>query len=125
MATLVMTEGTEPGRKFALAQEVTSFGREDTCTFQILDDKVSRTHLQVARRGDRHVAADYRSANGVFVNDTPVIAPVPLSAGDRIRIGDTTLVYHADDPGDTTSRPDGSAAKSRGQWAEETIPRPR
>ena len=37
------------------------------------------------------------SANGSFVNDTPLDAhvPVPLEDGDEITLGQTTLVFQA------------------------------
>lgn len=123
MATLEMTEGPEPGRRFALVGDLVSFGREDTCTFQILDEGVSRTHLQVLLKVGRHFAGDYRSTNGVFVNDRQIVEHTPLSDGDRIRIGGVTLVYRADDPGDTQARPPAPQAKAKGQWATETLER--
>lgn len=125
MATLVMKEGPEPGRKFALTKDITSFGREDTCTFQILDDEVSRTHLQILFENGRHHAGDYRSSNGVMVNDRPIVGRVALSDGDRICIGGTTFVYHADDPGDTQAKPGAGPAKKKGEWEQDTLERPR
>lgn len=122
MATLVITEGAEKGRKFALTNALTSFGRDDTCTFQILDDTVSRTHLQVLLKDGRHMAGDYRSSNGVFVNDKQIVGHAPLTDGDRIRIGDTTLTYHASELGDTTARPE-SSPKKKGEWESNTLER--
>lgn len=123
MATLEVVEGSEKGRRFALTESLMSFGRDDTCTFQLLDPKVSRTHLQIQFKGGRHLAADYRTTNGVFVNDVAVLSPVALSTGDRVRIGDTVLVYRAEDLGDTSARPGHGPAKSKGQWGEETLER--
>lgn len=123
MATLEVIEGTEKGQRFALMEDLVSFGRDDTCTFQLLDPKVSRTHLQIQCKGGRHFAADYRTINGVFVNDAPVLSPVALSTGDRVRIGDTVLLYRAEDMGDTRARPGHGPAKVKNQWGEETIER--
>lgn len=130
MASLVLIEG--PGMKgagadgkgshFPLTMPLVSFGRDDTCTYQILDALVSRKHLQV-RLDDKlgkHVAGDYRSANGVFVNGKQVVLDVPLKDGDRIKIGSTTLIYlaadHADGPAAVAA-----AAKKKGEWQRSTL----
>ena len=76
-------------------REGVSVGREDTCTFQILDPMVSRTHLQVRfdAVSGQHIAGDYRSAHGVFVNGKQILLDLLLHDGDKIRIGQTTLMY--------------------------------
>jgi pSer/pThr/pTyr-binding forkhead associated (FHA) protein len=121
MASLVVIEGPAQGSHFPLTQPLVSVGRDDTCTFQVLDPLVSRSHLQV-RLDDKlgkHVAADYRSANGVLVNDKQVLMPTPLSDGDRIKIGHTTLMYLTVDHPDAPAAL--AAAKKKGEWKRSTL----
>jgi len=121
MACLVCTDGPDQGVCFALAdQTLVSVGRDDDCTFQLRDPHVSRRHLQVGRTtdGSAHFAADYRSGDGTFVNGENIVQARPLTDGDTIRIGATTLVYSVDD------YPDAATAmhqvKQKGEWQRST-----
>ena len=121
MASLVVIEGPGQGTHFPLTEPMVSIGREDTCTFQILDATISRKHLQVrldATTG-KHVAGDYRSAHGVFVNDKQILLDTALSDGDKIKIGQTTLMYLALDHPDAPTAL--AAAKRMGEWKRSTI----
>ncbi len=121
MASLVVVDGPGQTAHFPLTLPLVSVGRDDTCTFQVLDPLVSRKHLQVkldARLG-RHVAGDYRSAHGVFVNDKQIVLDVVLNDGDRIRIGQTTLIYLALDHADAPAAL--AAAKKKGEWKKITL----
>jgi pSer/pThr/pTyr-binding forkhead associated (FHA) protein len=121
MASLVIIEGKQQGSCFVLSEPLVSLGRDDVCTFQILDEQVSRTHLQVRLNPTTggHVAADYRSANGVFVNGDQIIMPTALKDGDKIRIGQTTLMYLSSDHPDAQSAM--TAAKKKGEWKRVTL----
>lgn len=120
MASLVVIEGVGEGAHFPLAQPIVSIGRDDTCTYQVLDPLVSRKHLQVRLDTtlEKHVAGDYRSAHGVFVNDKQVLIDVALSDGDRIRIGNTTLMYLASEHADASAAM--AAARKRDEWKRTT-----
>jgi pSer/pThr/pTyr-binding forkhead associated (FHA) protein len=121
MASLVVIEGPSPGAHFPLTQPLVSVGRDDTCTFQVLDPLVSRKHLQVrldATLG-KHLAGDYRSAHGVFVNDKQILLDTPLNDGDKIRIGQTTLMYLTVDHPDAPTAL--AAAKKKGEWKRTTM----
>ncbi|MHC5004513.1 MAG: FHA domain-containing protein, partial [Planctomycetota bacterium] len=102
MACIVITDGPATGQRFALGDHrLVMIGRDDQCTFQILDERISRRHLQI-RAGDgdgRHYAVDAGSANGVYVNGTRIGRDVRLEDGDQVTIGGTTIVYSdVDDP---------------------------
>jgi pSer/pThr/pTyr-binding forkhead associated (FHA) protein len=120
MPCLVITEGPLPRKAYPLSEPITSLGRDDDCTIQILDDQVSRKHLQVRfdPAKSQHVAGDYRSANGVFVNGKQIVADVPLKDGDRIRIGTTTLMYLLADHQTQTDAL--AAAKKKDEWMKVT-----
>ena len=121
MASLVVIQGTQEGTHFPLTEPLVSVGRDDICTFQILDPLVSRKHLQVrldATLG-KHVAGDYRSSHGVFVNDKELLLDTLLHDGDRIKIGQTTLMYLSADHSDASAAL--AAAKKKGEWKRSTL----
>jgi pSer/pThr/pTyr-binding forkhead associated (FHA) protein len=121
MASLVVTEGPGQGTHFPLTLPLVSVGRDDTCTFQVLDPTVSRKHLQVKFDPTlgKHIAGDYRSAHGVYVNGRELLLDIVLSDGDKIRIGQTTLVYLAVDHADASAAL--AAAKKKDEWARSTM----
>lgn len=103
MAILIIVEGPAKGQKFALEQhELVMIGRDDKCTFQITDPQISRHHLQVKRNSETngHLAIDFTSANGVYVNGKRIDAETPLANGDLIQMGNTSIVYSVDDDPD-------------------------
>lgn len=121
MASLVIVEGTSVGSHFPLKEALVSVGRDDECTIQILDAMISRKHLQVrfdASLG-KHVAGDYRSAHGVFVNGKQIVLDTSLCDGDKIRIGGTTLMYLVEDHPDASSA--AAAAKKKDEWKRTTM----
>jgi DNA-binding CsgD family transcriptional regulator len=80
---------------FALVGE-TTLGRAASSGARIDDDKVSREHAIVERTGTSGWRiTDLDSTNGTFVNEQRVRADRPLRDGDRIRVGDSELVFRA------------------------------
>ncbi len=103
MATIVVTAGPNQGQSFPLdVSRLVSVGRDDQCSIQLLDEQVSRRHLQIRfdPDEDQHYAVDMRSANGVFVNGGRVTEDRPLEEGDIILIGQSELRYTRDDVDD-------------------------
>ena len=103
MATIVVTAGPSEGRSFPLEESrLVSVGRDDQCSIQLLDEQVSRRHLQIRFDcdEDRHYAVDMRSANGVFVNGGRLTEDRPLEEGDIILIGQSELRYTRDEVDD-------------------------
>jgi pSer/pThr/pTyr-binding forkhead associated (FHA) protein len=100
MATLIVTTGPCEGKTYPLeASSLISVGRDDQCSFQLVDDEVSRRHLQIRFDPDKrvHFAVDMRSANGVFVNGERLTVDHQLGEGDVIRIGRSEIRYTEDD----------------------------
>ena len=64
--------------------------RNDLC---IPDPFASRVHAEVRREGDDYVLQDLGSANGTLYNGATVDGVVHLTAGGRIQIGETEIVY--------------------------------
>ena len=122
MASILVTEGVLEGEYFRLPDDaVVSIGRDDQCTLQLLDRSISRKHLQIRfNAGNKQrVAADYRSANGVIINGARITGDVPLIDGDRIVLGETTLVYlEGDHPDAKTAR---EAVRNSTEWKRSTL----
>lgn len=77
------------------------FGRlKDGTDVQIDDRTVSAKHIALRFDGEKLYAEDLGSKNGMKVNGEPVTAgeKKALQDGDRIRIGQTTLILHFGKP---------------------------
>ncbi len=79
-------------RVVPLAKSVINIGREKQNDIVIVDDYVSRHHLQLRKRFGVYTLYDINSRGGTRVNDNNV-AEHRLLNGDVITIGHTTLVY--------------------------------
>jgi DNA-binding winged helix-turn-helix (wHTH) protein len=89
-------------RRFALPDGEHIAGRDSDVSIWLDSPKVSRRHARIAVDGLRVTIEDLTSKNGTFVRGVRVAAPTPLEPGDRIRIGEFTLVFHAARPAATT-----------------------
>ncbi|MBN1359163.1 MAG: FHA domain-containing protein [Sedimentisphaerales bacterium] len=101
MASIVIASGEHRGDCYPLGRRTNVVGRAEALPIQVLDNRVSRKHLQV--RFDpltgRYAAIDMGSKNGVFVNGIRITAETRLRHRDRIRLGGTLLLF-ADGDGD-------------------------
>ncbi|HLF99355.1 MAG TPA: DUF3662 and FHA domain-containing protein [Acidimicrobiia bacterium] len=82
------------GERVSLGDQTTLVGRVDECTVTLDDPKVSRRHAEIRPAGDAYRLIDLSSTNGTEVNGRKVSDQV-LTDGDRIRIGDSVLVFEA------------------------------
>src|SRR5918997_1931352 len=64
--------------------------RNDVC---VPDPFASRVHAEVRREGDEYLLQDLGSANGTLYNGATVDGAVHLTAGGRIQIGETEIIY--------------------------------
>ncbi len=64
--------------------------RNDLC---IPDPFASRVHAEVRREGDEYLLQDLGSANGTLYNGANVDGVIHLTAGGRIQIGETEIIY--------------------------------
>lgn len=64
--------------------------RNDLC---IPDPFASRVHAEVRREGDEYVLQDLGSANGTLYNGATVETVIHLTAGGRIQIGETEIIF--------------------------------
>ena len=70
-----------------------SIGRASDCTIPIKDRYLSRKHAEIIAAGPTWVLKDLGSANGTYLNGSRVERDETLKTGDRIRLGDTEIVF--------------------------------
>ena len=95
MASLFIISGDQKGDYYPLGVRTNVVGRDEALPIQILDDLVSRKHLQIRydKRQRRYFALDMKSKHGVFINDRKITEETALADGDEVLIGDTTLLF--------------------------------
>lgn len=72
-----------------------SIGRASDCSIPIKDRYLSRKHAEIIASGNAWILKDLGSANGTYLNGTRVERDEQLKTGDRIRLGDTEIVFEA------------------------------
>ncbi len=77
----------------ALDGETVSIGRASECSIPIRDRFLSRKHAEIVRAGTNWILKDLGSANGTYLNGARVKRDTRLNSGDRIRLGDTEIVF--------------------------------
>jgi pSer/pThr/pTyr-binding forkhead associated (FHA) protein len=116
MASIIVISGTQKGDFYRLGQQANVIGRDESLPIQILDDHVSRRHLQILfdHRSWSYSAVDIGSANGVLINGARIDKETVLADGDCITIGDTSLVFTLKDFFDRESAL--AHVKKTGEW---------
>ena len=102
-AFVVVSPGTSgerrapvPGRIFVGRQ---CAGVDPDAAILIDDFSISRTHLEIRLDADRNMAFVIdTSTNGTYLNGSRLgrALPTPIRSGDRITVGETTLVFESD-----------------------------
>jgi len=84
------------GRTFKrpVDKEVLTVGRSSKNDVNLsFDLSLSRFHAEILRRDSRFFVRDVGSRNGTSLNGVPVVDPVALKSGDRITLGETTILF--------------------------------
>ena len=94
MAILRVKHGPNKGMVYELSDKTLTLGREpgERDGIVLPDQGVSRRHAEVAPIGDLFFIRDLESRNGTFVNEE-TIREEALRYGDRVRIGNSVLVF--------------------------------
>jgi serine phosphatase RsbU (regulator of sigma subunit) len=79
--------------RFPLGRLRITLGRSARNDLCIPDPFASRVHAEVRREGEEYFLQDLGSANGTLYNGGTVEGTVPLTAGGRIQIGETEIVF--------------------------------
>jgi len=93
MPRLKITTGKQTGKTVDVAK-ATIIGRGETAQLQIADNSASREHCKVFEQAGAWVVADLNSRNGIVVNGVKTTRK-NLANGDKIVIGETTIVFEA------------------------------
>ncbi|HSB64362.1 MAG TPA: SpoIIE family protein phosphatase [Thermoanaerobaculia bacterium] len=83
----------EPARRIRLDRPVLTLGRSSTNDVPLGDRTLSRVHARIegVLDGGPIRLVDLGSRNGTSLNGSRITEPVPLSAGDRIQLGETLV----------------------------------
>jgi hypothetical protein len=93
--SVLVVDGTN--QRFELQHGSNVIGRGSESDLQLLDQGVSRRHLDIQYDGHRATVYDLGSTNGTTVNGHEVGSHV-LRHGDVVRIGHTRMVFQQESP---------------------------
>jgi len=94
MAELIVKYPDRAAEHFQISRLRMTIGRSARNDLCIPDPFASRVHAEVRNEGDEYFLQDLGSANGTLYNGSVVEAPVTLTRGGRIQIGETEIVFN-------------------------------
>lgn len=105
MASIIIASGDHLGDYYPLGHRTNVIGRSESLLIQVLDEEVSRKHLQIRydNSSGHYYALDMRSRNGVMINGHRIEDEVRLADGAWIQIGHTELLFTDQDFDDAES----------------------
>jgi S-DNA-T family DNA segregation ATPase FtsK/SpoIIIE len=87
---LFVVEGPDAGRSFSLSAH-SVIGRDPTAAVHLTDEEVSRRHAIITLGEGQATIEDLGSVNGTHTDLGQVVGEANLSAGDKIRVGQSLL----------------------------------
>ena len=105
MASIIVATGKQKGDFYPLGHRINVVGRDEAVPIQILDEHVSRKHMQLRFDSDKneYSVLDMKSKHGVLINDIKIEKETVLRDGDYITIGATILFFTLKDFEDSES----------------------
>lgn len=97
---LIIQSGTGMGTEFPLDKAELFLGRDLTSDLVINDPEVSRRHLRLVLDGATYRIEDLGSTNGTFIRGQRLAAPVLLTPGELITLGEKIVVRYEVTSGD-------------------------
>lgn len=121
MPSITIVAGPNEGDYYTVGKRTMVIGRDEACPVQIVDARASRKHIQIRfdDKTGQHVVTDMKSANGTFINGRSLMSDVPLVDGDVLTIGESRIVFNAEEFPDKKSALE--HYKQRGQRSTSTI----
>jgi pSer/pThr/pTyr-binding forkhead associated (FHA) protein len=90
--SLVVTEDGQNPRTVGIdGEKAITFGRAEECTVVLKDTYVSQMHTRIFSKDGAWYVEDLGSTNGTYLNRAKVTDASPLTAGDEVRLGKTTV----------------------------------
>lgn len=100
MASLTVIQGPDRGRRFEILDAASPIiGRDAHSTIRLHDNEASRQHAEIKKSTDGFVLLDLQSSNGTFLNGQKVEEQQLLKTGDRVRIGQTEMIFNSGSTG--------------------------
>ncbi len=96
MAKLTVLVDNRPIQNYRIIDKIT-IGRDSNNHIQLLDNKVSRRHSIIEHIKGFYIVRDLGSRNGTFLNEVPIWES-ELNTGDRIRVGETLILFEEEIP---------------------------
>ena len=99
MPSLIVLDGPNQGAVFTLLPERNRVGRDPLSEVVVLDEAASRAHAEVIwdASTQRFRLRDLGSRNGTSLNGLPAEGETELQAGDELRVGESVLLFNAED----------------------------
>jgi sigma-B regulation protein RsbU (phosphoserine phosphatase) len=94
MAELIVKYPDRTAEHFSISRLRITIGRSARNDLCIPDPFASRVHAEVRHEGDEYFLQDLGSANGTLYNGSVVEAPIHLTRGGRIQIGETEIFFN-------------------------------
>ncbi len=119
MLLLTFSSPSQPAQERWFAANIVTIGRDlsnaDPAYLAVRDEEASRQHARFTVQDGACWVEDLGSKNGTYVNDQRIAphAPTRLGAGDKVRVGQTTL----------TVRMVSELPVAEGDWDAESPPR--
>lgn len=88
---LNFVSGPEKGRVIAFKERMV-VGRSRSCSIPISDASCSRQHAAFDFIDNKFYVEDLKSTNGVRVNGTRILNTYEIKEGDRVQLGDLTII---------------------------------
>lgn len=92
LGILTVVDGLDAGLKVDCTTNRINIGRRNTNELPLTDMNTSRLHAYVVYEDGHHVIHDAKSLNGTYVTNHR-ITHKQLKSGDRIKIGNTVILY--------------------------------
>ncbi|EGO63253.1 FhaA domain-containing protein [Acetonema longum] len=89
---LTVIDGLDKGLFADIARQRVNIGRLESNELPLTDMNASRLHAYIILEEGKHVLNDAKSLNGTYINEHRIVRKV-LASGDRIKLGNTIILY--------------------------------
>ena len=104
-------------KEMKLTQDILTIGRKEENDLVIDNQAISGSHARIIKEDDNFIIEDLNSLNGTFV-DGKKVSKYILNNGDIVLIGNHTLEFISEKPGDEQAKKSGVL---RGRSMDETV----